>query len=431
MGMDTSNVSNPIEIIFHPLAYARLKKWRDLSGKDEMSCLCITDPDDPTYIQDVRLVKQRNSGFKTEFDDDALAEYQSQMLKAGLQPRDYMGIWIHTHPFCEGTPNPSGGDGDEETFQRILSVRDWGVMIIIGKEFAQAYVRVRVNKPFPLTLKGSVGVDWRALLPSMEEAEKEYKEAILPPVETFHQGYGYQKGHQHQACGYDRRTYGKKLTDKDIPGTVKRRVYDTDFGCWLYYYTTGDVYIEDEEDHTLSYWGTEAECDEVNGITQKGREIVRNAAQVGLMVKDTTSGATGKAHLKLVQGNQVDRRPIVKVQGSIKNGAGTCVRCGMPEFILDLKECNREEMRLMVEIAEKVSESGLDERNKVKVTRIIANNKTRTLELAERYIAKFAPGEVKKAGVGEQNPQVNALVTPAAPTAEDAANQTGGELCIQ
>ena len=58
---------------FTPYAWAKLLFLRD-HGPTEVGGFAITEPDDPTFVQDIRLVKQQCTAVTVAFDDDAVQE---------------------------------------------------------------------------------------------------------------------------------------------------------------------------------------------------------------------------------------------------------------------------------------------------------------------------------------------------------------------
>jgi proteasome lid subunit RPN8/RPN11 len=124
---------------FTPYAWAKLLFLRD-HGPTEVGGFAITEPDDPTFVQDIRLVKQQCTGVTVAFDDDAVADFFDEQVDQGRHPANFGRIWLHTHP--GHSAHPSGTD--EETFARCFGRADWAVMFILASD-GQTYAQLRFN----------------------------------------------------------------------------------------------------------------------------------------------------------------------------------------------------------------------------------------------------------------------------------------------
>lgn len=112
---------------FTPYAQAKMIYLRDV-GDTEVSFLAIT-PNSPMLVEDVLMVPQKCSAAYTEMKEDGLANFQLDMVEAGLQPNQFMRIWCHTHPGDGVTPSNT----DETTFREVFGMCDWAIMFILGK----------------------------------------------------------------------------------------------------------------------------------------------------------------------------------------------------------------------------------------------------------------------------------------------------------
>jgi len=125
---------------FSPTAWAKLL-YIASKAKTEVSGFAITSPENSFYIQDFKLIKQQCTSVTTEMDEDGIDSFFGEMLDAGLQPRDFSRIWIHTHPGM--APSPSGTD--LKTFDELFKDCSYGIMFILGKN-NEVYCKGRWNK---------------------------------------------------------------------------------------------------------------------------------------------------------------------------------------------------------------------------------------------------------------------------------------------
>jgi len=128
-------------------------------GDTEIGGFGISHPDYPLFIKDFVLVKQTAGSASVAFDDDGVADFFDECVDAGLQPRQFARVWIHTHPCSNVTPSMT----DEDTFQRVFGNCDWAVMFIAGREENTTYCRLRLNAGPGASVKLDVNVDWSDL----------------------------------------------------------------------------------------------------------------------------------------------------------------------------------------------------------------------------------------------------------------------------
>ncbi len=176
----------PKTLRFSPTAWAKLIYLRDI-GDTEVGGFGIAPSDDPTFVEDVRLVRQTCSWAHVKFDDESVADFFDDQVDEGKRPEQFARVWIHTHP--GQCPRPSGTD--ELTFERVFGQADWAVMFVLAREGA-AYARLRFNVgpgadvelsteiDFTRQFEGSDRENWRR-----EFDENVFDEMLRPePVET-------------------------------------------------------------------------------------------------------------------------------------------------------------------------------------------------------------------------------------------------------
>jgi len=177
-----------VTIYFTPYAWAKLLFFRD-SSENEVSVFGIT-PKDPTIIEDVALPKQEVRTTYVDIDDKGLAIMCDELAQKGLQPSQFMRIWIHTHPKGMG-PQPSSKDN--ETMLKAFGACDWAMMMIVAKN-GEISCRLEYNKevtaawPDPKTQKGRVAEacevkrTYMTEFPATDFAawKKEYDEKVTP-----------------------------------------------------------------------------------------------------------------------------------------------------------------------------------------------------------------------------------------------------------
>jgi proteasome lid subunit RPN8/RPN11 len=163
---------------FSPTAYAKLIYLRD-RGPTEVGAFAITERDDPLYVTDVKLIKQRCTSVTTAFEDAAIHRFFEDMVDAGLHPAQFSRVWVHTHP--GDSPQPSGTDVD--TFRRVFGECDWSVMFIIARG-GQTYAQLAYNVGPPGSMVIPVHVDYRRAFVASDHAAwaQEYKDNVQQEV---------------------------------------------------------------------------------------------------------------------------------------------------------------------------------------------------------------------------------------------------------
>ena len=176
----------PMELRFSPTAWAKLLFMRDV-GPTEIGGFGITRADDLLYVEDFVTVKQICTSVSVEFDDDDVADFTLDMVDDGLHPRNFMRIWIHTHPNI--SPSPSGTD--EDTFRDKFGHCDWAVMAILSKD-NRSYCRIQINDgPIRGSIEIPMLVDFTSynFLKSDYEAWLEEFEENVTQVQYSYQSY--------------------------------------------------------------------------------------------------------------------------------------------------------------------------------------------------------------------------------------------------
>jgi proteasome lid subunit RPN8/RPN11 len=171
-------------LTFAPLAWLKLQ-FLCHAGPTEVGGFGLSHPDDPLYVEDVLVVRQRCGFASVAFDDDAVADLCDDMADAGVSPPRYLRLWLHTHPGA--SVEPSGLD--EATFARAFGGCDWAVMAILGRT-GQMSARLRFNVGPGAAVELGTKVDWSAwpgvidARPSLAERaeawQREYETRVLP-----------------------------------------------------------------------------------------------------------------------------------------------------------------------------------------------------------------------------------------------------------
>jgi len=133
------NYGKELKLRFSPTAWGKLLFLRDI-GSTEVGGFGITLKDDPLYVYDFMLIEQESSAASVDFKDEDVANFAMDMAEAGLEPMEFMRIWIHTHPHMSAAPSAT----DEETFNRAFGGCDWAVMAIVSKT-GDRYCRIQLN----------------------------------------------------------------------------------------------------------------------------------------------------------------------------------------------------------------------------------------------------------------------------------------------
>jgi len=134
-------------LLFVPKAWHKIMFLLKKSKTDEVGGFGISNAEDLLLVEDFRLIKQEVTSAETKFDDASVAEHMAEMAKKGIEPRQCIRIWIHSHPFSNGVPSPSGTD--EETFKNLMRMgAEWGIMVIFSGKTTGVFARLSMRTPF-------------------------------------------------------------------------------------------------------------------------------------------------------------------------------------------------------------------------------------------------------------------------------------------
>lgn len=156
-------------------------EWMCKEANTEIGFFGVADdPDDLFLVTRLMMPKQECTSVTVVFDDDDLAAEADKLYCEGLEPRQVLRIWIHTHPGNSATPSGT----DWQTFGEKFDDPDWAVMAILAKggDF-QAYLRERNDwYPEPTVTKIEAEIiedewetdEWKQLLDDKVEEENIY-----------------------------------------------------------------------------------------------------------------------------------------------------------------------------------------------------------------------------------------------------------------
>lgn len=111
-------------LCFSPTAWSKLRYFRKLEDV-EVSGFLISAPHDLTYIEDVRLVRQKSSRFSSEIDRAGMAEFFTEMAARNLPVESYAQAVFCTHR----DDDPELMDRDEEMLGDLLGERSWTILL--------------------------------------------------------------------------------------------------------------------------------------------------------------------------------------------------------------------------------------------------------------------------------------------------------------
>lgn len=143
-------------LVFAPLAWLKLQ-YLCHAGPTEVAGFGLTAADDPLYVEDVLVVRQRATPVTVAFDDAAVADLFDAMADAGVPPARFARVWLHTHPGASVTPSST----DEATFARAFGGCDWAVMAVLGRT-GRMSARLRFNAGPGGSVELPTAVDWAA-----------------------------------------------------------------------------------------------------------------------------------------------------------------------------------------------------------------------------------------------------------------------------
>lgn len=124
-------------------AFCKFKYMRD-HKEMEVAMYGITKPDDPLFVTDFALVKQKVNSVSADIDPEGLADHITKYLNLGINPINSERIWCHTHPMTgAGSANPSGKDMATWNHEDN-SKKNFFVMMILSKS-GEITCRLRIR----------------------------------------------------------------------------------------------------------------------------------------------------------------------------------------------------------------------------------------------------------------------------------------------
>lgn len=171
-------------LMFSPLAWLKLQ-YLCHAGPTEVAGFGLSHPEDPLYVEELLVVRQRCTMATVSFDDAAVADLFDDMADDGVPPSRFARIWLHTHPGASVAPSGT----DEETFSRVFGTCDWAIMAILGRT-GRMSARLRFSAGPGAALEIPTTVDWAAWpgmalgLPSrLVKWRREYQTLVEPRLE--------------------------------------------------------------------------------------------------------------------------------------------------------------------------------------------------------------------------------------------------------
>lgn len=217
----------PTKLRFSPTAWAKLIYLRDI-GDSEVGGFGVSAKDDLFYVDDIILPKQECTMASVEFDDESVADMMDDMLTQGFEPREFMRIWIHTHPANSASPSKT----DEETFATAFGSCDWSVMMILANG-GDTYCRLRVNNgsvaaefEIPITIDyesyefpGSEFAEWMNEYNKNVKIDRFYSSYLSAGKGAFHKRFN-ADGSVTEFPGYNGSQVGYHHREDDAPVVV-------------------------------------------------------------------------------------------------------------------------------------------------------------------------------------------------------------------
>lgn len=157
---------------FTQYAWRKLIWMRDRQKK-EVAGWAVTDPDDNLLVRDIAILPQIVTYATFDFDKQGMSDYTVRRVREGMQPNQFLRVWIHTHPGESAEPSTK----DLETFRRDLAEYEWQVMFIIG-ETGKYTCTMRLRLENGLVAETALPVEMHMDPAHVEEWEKEFKENV-------------------------------------------------------------------------------------------------------------------------------------------------------------------------------------------------------------------------------------------------------------
>ncbi len=158
--------------MFAPLAWLKLQHLCH-AGPTEVAAFGLSAPDDPLYLDDVLVVRQRATPVAVAYDDAAVADLFDAMADAGVPPARFARVWVHTHPGASVAPSPT----DDATFARAFGRCDWAVMAVLGRT-GRTSARLRFNAGPGGDVALRTAVDWAAWPKAAADPERPLSERL-------------------------------------------------------------------------------------------------------------------------------------------------------------------------------------------------------------------------------------------------------------
>ena len=134
----------------------------------EIGFWCIGDKEDPLYINDVIVLRQKATVVHNEFNNSALADYMGRMAEEGYGIDEFALVWGHTHPAgCSADPSST----DEATFggKDRFGNKKRLVMFIMSQD-GDMYARLRDTTPLcTVETELKIQVDFTSIGEMVEE----------------------------------------------------------------------------------------------------------------------------------------------------------------------------------------------------------------------------------------------------------------------
>ena len=177
----------PQSLIFSQQAWLKLKYWC-YKKPIEIGGFAITADDDPFYVIDIKMVKQKGSSGSIEFDENSVANYIQDEIEKNHRP---VRIWVHTHPGNSATPSGV----DERQFADDFGNYDYFIMFILARG-SETYARLRIQnklmyleKVLPVKLDDASIESGDVINPA--DWDKEYEENVTEKTWGFPKGKAY------------------------------------------------------------------------------------------------------------------------------------------------------------------------------------------------------------------------------------------------
>jgi len=129
----------------------------------ECSSIGIMDKDDPCLVEDVIVIKQKNTPSHTEMDDDELGNVTMALRKMGIAP-SRMALWHHTHADF----NTFWSSTDTDTIDRYAADGLQWAVVTSTKGGGEILVRCDMFKPFRTHFDDC---DYKVIYPSIDVSD--------------------------------------------------------------------------------------------------------------------------------------------------------------------------------------------------------------------------------------------------------------------